>query len=397
MTDFTVIGGGIAGLVVARRLALLGNGVDLIEASDRLGGAVAHHRVGGIDLDAAAATFSTRGGHVAALAVELGLAEDIEYPISLGRWLHPAEGAAVPLPHGSVLGIPGTPLAADVIAAVGNPAAIRAQLDAVIPSLRSRQGETLGHLVRRRMGRTLTDRLVAPIVRADTGVDVHALPVEHVAGLRAAMEREGSLAAAVRFMLDGAPALPRAGIRGGVNRLVTELVADLRSLEVGIQLGRRVDSIEEFGDRVIVAAPLGGEVGRDVVLVTLVVDSPELDAAPRGTGVVVAHGAPGIRARALTHVTAEWGWVRERAAGRHVIVLSYDQAPPEAAVTAAADAEELLGVRFEAVVDVAEARWTIPPARRPEAGLAGRSIVGTDLAAVVQQAEEVALAAVNSA
>ena len=35
--------------------------------------------------------------------------------------------------------------------------------------------------------------------------------------------------------------------------------------------------------------------GPDVSLVTLVVDLPELDAAPRGTGVLVAPQSPGIR------------------------------------------------------------------------------------------------------
>lgn len=38
--EFSVVGGGIAGLAVARRLALAGRPVVLFEASDRLGGTV---------------------------------------------------------------------------------------------------------------------------------------------------------------------------------------------------------------------------------------------------------------------------------------------------------------------------------------------------------------------
>ena len=66
--EFTVVGGGIGGLVVARRLAMAGRSVTLLEASHRLGGTVAAHIVGGVDLDAGAESFAVRGGTVAALA-----------------------------------------------------------------------------------------------------------------------------------------------------------------------------------------------------------------------------------------------------------------------------------------------------------------------------------------
>jgi oxygen-dependent protoporphyrinogen oxidase len=52
--DFVVVGGGVGGLVLARRLVLGGASVIVLEASDRLGGTVARQRVGGIDLDAGA-------------------------------------------------------------------------------------------------------------------------------------------------------------------------------------------------------------------------------------------------------------------------------------------------------------------------------------------------------
>jgi oxygen-dependent protoporphyrinogen oxidase len=54
MADVTVVGGGVAGLVVARRFARAGAEVEVIEASARLGGPVARHVVGGIELDAGA-------------------------------------------------------------------------------------------------------------------------------------------------------------------------------------------------------------------------------------------------------------------------------------------------------------------------------------------------------
>ena len=66
------------------------------------------------------------------------------------------------------------------------------------------------------------------------------------------------------------------------------------------------------------------EPGPDVSLVTLVVDLPQLDARPRGTGVLVAPQSPGIQAKALTHATAKWEWLAEQAGpGTHVVRLSY--------------------------------------------------------------------------
>lgn len=383
--EFTVVGGGISGLVVARRLAMAGRPVTLLEASDRLGGTVAAHIVGGVDLDAGAESFAVRGGTVAALARELGLGDEVVAPSEAGAWLQPASGAAVHLPETSILGIPGTPLSADVIAVVGTRGAMRAQLDAVIPSLWARKSLTLGRLVRRRMGSALLERLVAPVVHGVHSVHPDELDLDRVPGLRSAFGREGSLAAAVRFLRDAAPpGSAVAGIRGGVHRLVTELAADLATYGVDVRLGRRVRGVDGLDGTVVLAAPLDPSPGRRIVLATLVVEAPELDSAPRGTGVLVAGGAPGIRARALTHSTAKWEWLRERAAGRHVLRLSYDDEPADLEATARADASALLGVAIPEPVGFARVEWT---RRGPGAADVGEAVAGSGLAGIVAQAE----------
>jgi len=64
-----------------------------------------------------------------------------------------------------------------------------------------------------------------------------------------------------------------------------------------------------------------------VELATLVLDAPALDAQPRGTGVLVAVGTPGVTAKALTHITAKWAWIDALTPpGRHVVRLSYGRA-----------------------------------------------------------------------
>ena len=385
--NFAVVGGGVAGLVVARRLAMAGRSVTLLEASDHLGGTVLRHEVGGIDLDAGAESFATRGGSVAALATELGLGNDIVTPSAAGAWLQPVSGPAVPLPATSLLGIPGVPLAADVIAAVGMGSALRAQLDSVIPHLVATKSLTLGALVRRRMGNGVLEKLVAPVVHGVHSVHPDELPIDRAApGLRAALALHGSLAVAVRSLREAAPAGSAVqGIRGGVWRLVTELTADLETYGVQVELGRRVTSVDGLDGTVVLATPLEKPPGRTVVLATLVVDAPELDAAPRGTGVLVAQGAGGIRARALTHATAKWQWLRERADGHHVLRLSYEVEPDDLATVAREDAEALLGVKFDNIVDFARVEWL-----RPEAGTAadvGETTAGSGLAGIVAQAE----------
>jgi oxygen-dependent protoporphyrinogen oxidase len=393
--QYTVVGGGIAGLVLARRLARAGHRVSVLEASDHLGGTVARHTVGGIPLDAGAESFANRGGTVAALATELGLGADIVTPAEDRAWLQAASGSALPLPATGVLGIPGVPLASDVIAVVGARAAARAQLDYVMPLLWVGETVSLGAFVRRRMGEGVLEKLVAPVVHGVHSVHPDDIPLDRaVPGLRTALAKHGSLAAAVRSMRDAAPAGSAvSGIRGGLHRLVGALAADLQTYGVEVQLGRRVSPGETLPGEVVLAAALEPVAGRRIVLATLVVDAPALDSAPRGTGVLVASGTPTVRARAITHSTAKWAWLREFAGGRHVLRLSYDEEPESLADTARLDAQLLLGVELPAasVVDFARVEWVRPGASRtPEGIVVGETVAGSGLAAIIAHANRVA-------
>ena len=157
-----------------------------------------------------------------------------------------------------------------------------------------------------------------------------------------------------------------------------------------------------------------------VELVTLVLDAPALDAAPRGTGVLVAAGTPGVTAKALTHSTAKWSWLAELAQGRHVVRLSYGRAgeanpldgrtDDEVAALALADAGALLGTPLDASMLRASGRsaWrdalsqaTIGQrdrvraledvlAAEPGIEATGSWVAGTGLASVVPHALEAA-------
>ena len=399
MSGYVVVGGGVAGLVTARYLARRGAAVTLIESSDHLGGTVTHHTVGGLVLDAGAESFATRTGTVAELATELGLGEDVVSPSPAGAWLQRGS-EAFPLPATSLLGIPGIPLAADVLAVVGQRTAFRAFLDALIPGPVGAKSKTLGELVRKRMGQGMLDKLVAPVAAGVHSAHPNQLDLDRVApGLRHHLLRENSLARAVQTMRELAPAGSAVqGIRGGIFRIVEELTADLQTYGVDIRLDATLDE-NEFPDATIVmAAPTTGVATR-VTLATLVVDAPALDAAPRGSGVLVAAGTTAVRAKALTHATAKWPWLAERADGKHVLRLSYDGAVAgsitELHEIARADAAYLTGIDLPAssVLDFARVEWTRPlPRPVADDGLAyvGESTAGTGLANVIAQATAVA-------
>lgn len=404
MPDVHVVGGGVAGLVLARRLTRGGADVVVHEASDRLGGTVASHEIAGIVLDAGAESFATRGGTVTGLIDELGLADDLVRPEPVSAWLQPARGDAAPLPATALLGIPGDPLADDVVAIVGRGGAEEAvardasPMTAEDPLLAA--GATLGPLVRARQGDAVLDLLVAPVVHGVHSLHPDDVILERVhPRLRAALAETGSLSGAMSALRAAAPpGSVVAGLRGGVHRLVSALADDLAAHGGDIRLRSSVDvtALERLGGTVVVAAPdvlPAAAPPRRIDLVTLVVDQPELDAAPRGSGMLVAAGAP-VGARALTHATAKWAWLADAAGGRHVLRLSYDDLPDDPFAAARADAALLLGVALPEPEGAAHVTWFRPAAAIAPAGITvvGETAAGSGLAGIIAHAEAAASA-----
>jgi oxygen-dependent protoporphyrinogen oxidase len=496
-TRVVVIGGGVGGLVAARDCLHPGFDVTLIEASDVLGGCVASHDVAGIRLDSGAESFATRGGHVAKLIDELGLSADVVSPNPAGAWVR-LPNATVPLPKAGLLGIPSSPLAADVVRVIGWSGALRAYLDRLTPVLKIGQERSLGVLVRKRMGRKVLERLVSPIASGVYSAPADDLDIAVVApGLNAALTRQGSLSGAVADLRSSAKAGSAVGgIDGGMFRLIEALAEAVVAGGGTIVTGVSVDSVlpaagglatdgvvelstddeyesiaenetefvlDETGDEqarpavwlvqlndgrtveadaVILATPgpIALDLMRDaapelaslsdldwpeassVELATLILDAPQLAAHPRGTGVLVAEDAGGgVAAKALTHATAKWAWLAERAGSdRHILRLSYGRAGQPSATLdldddafrelARRDAATLLNMPLDAsaVVGFSRTRWTnalpfasvgerdrIGEVRErindvPGIDVTGAWLTGTGLASVIPDAREAA-------
>ena len=424
-----VVGGGVSGLLAARTLARAGVRTTVLEASGVWGGCVGSHVVAGLTLDSGAESFATRSSAVADLAAELGLADGIVAPNPGGAWVQLPDGPRE-LPRTGVLGIPANPWDPEVRRSLGLAGSLRASFDKLLPASLGTRGDatSVAALVRSRMGRRVLERLVAPVVGGVHSADPDVLDIDMVApGLRAGIKAHGSLAAAVAAQRNGGersgnerrgggpPPVPSdglqkagsavAGLRGGMHTLISALLAELRSQGVTLLGGTRADSVARtaggwrvsaggtaldagllvvavegpaavglLADALPELASRRPEPGPDVSLVTLVVDLPQLDARPRGTGVLVAPQSPGIHAKALTHATAKWGWLADQAGpGTHVVRLSYGrgdsrhgaQARPEPRTdaelfeAALQDASALLSVPVSAgdVVDWDVVRW----------------------------------------
>lgn len=445
-----VVGGGIAGLVAALECAKVGLQVTVLEASDRLGGAVTDAELGGIRVPLGATGWSTAGESVDRLVDELGLSDAVVDPAAGDVWVSTPSGVH-PFPHDVTAGIPANPWDPSVRAVIGWGGTWRAYLDRLRPPLTIGQQRNLGELVRSRMGAAVRDRLVAPLTRGRYGAEPEAIDVERIApGLSSGLTRTGSLSgAAGEDVATRAarhnPTPPIRGLRGGLVRLVDALATTLRDYDVEIRIGATVSQLsaederwriaiehgagaaegepptdEIVADAVIVAtgaavaarlAPvsipeaLARELVQDVV--TLVVQSPE-PVTVRTTVFATDPTAPVV----TSDETSRW---RETAAGARVLRLTYgtlddppeDRTDDEAIDTAISDARRILGTDATAsVVDARRDRWVQPPSAvvrgRDEAaemmrtrvrrvrglGLVGAWVSGPGLARVVAHARE---------
>ena len=412
----TVVGAGVAGLLAARRLAATGHDVTVMEADDHVGGRVSRVRVDGFELDAGAESFATRGGHVAKLARELGLGARIVRPEPKPAWVVTPDDA-YPLPAAGWLGIPTKLLARDLRKAIGWRGALRVMADLAAPMPAVSPDQSLAEVARDRLGDAATDRLLAPVLQG-----IYSRPLDEITfadiapGFAEDVTQRGSVVRAAAARREASPAGSAVmGLEGGVATLVDSLAADAREQGARIRYGAVVSGLERKGkrwtvwvdgdahkcDAVVLAVPrpvvaalvpdVAWAQDRQVAVVTMVLDAPELDEAPRGTGVLAVGNVSG--AKALTHSTAKWRWLAQRMNGRHVLRLSYgiDNAR-DARLHALSDASALLGVALEEsqVRDMERVQWadSAPVAiedREPASGLhlVGSAAGLSGLAAIV--------------
>lgn len=342
MSRVVVVGGGVTGLAAARRLALAGAEVTVLEQSPRWGGKLDTALLTDVALDTGAESVLARRPEATALIAELGLRTEQVHPTTAkpqllvaGRLVAmPASLQGVPVDVGALSDL----LTADGLAhAAGEPDRPAPPLDGDV---------AIGRYVDERFGREVTDRLLEPLlggVYAGRARDLSFAAVHP--DLFARARTGGSLLGHARAALRPSTGTPVfAGLVGGVSRLVSVLLADLAGRGVTLRTGTAVRGLEQVpggpwrllcgsaaapevveADAVLLAAP-AGPAGRlteallptaaayaaipyaSVAVLTLVLRGLATD----HSGLLVPPGQlPTIKA--VTHSSVKWDWVREQA------------------------------------------------------------------------------------
>jgi oxygen-dependent protoporphyrinogen oxidase len=236
-----VVGGGIAGLSAAYELVRLGRDVVLLEAGDRLGGKIRTTPFAGRMVDEGPDAFLARVPWAVELCKELGLSDDLVSPAT-GSALVWAKGALRPIPEGVVLGVP-TGIPALARSGLLSPAGLlRAGLDLVLPRRGELDSDSVGTLVRRRMGAEVLELLVDPLLGGINAGDADRLSLAASAPqLADAARRSRSLVLGLRGAPKAAPGPVFYAHPGGMERLVDALVAHLGPADV--RLGAAVEAI----------------------------------------------------------------------------------------------------------------------------------------------------------
>lgn len=173
-----VAGGGITGLVTARRLSQHGFDVTLVEAGDRLGGQVRTVSLEGRLIDVGAEALHTGSPAVRDLVEELGLTQSIIGSRPGQSWLWTGRGLR-PLPAG--VGPTGpTKLRPVVRSGVMSVRGLgRAGLEPLAaklhPALAAEEDVSVGDFVTTRFGTEVTERFVDPLLGSLHAGDVHRL------------------------------------------------------------------------------------------------------------------------------------------------------------------------------------------------------------------------------
>ena len=344
MIDLAVVGGGISGLAAAWEGHRRGASVAVLEAGPEPGGKLRTSPLAGVAVDEAADAFLARVPEAVALCDELGLAPELVSPATGAAYVW-WDGALRRLPAEQLLGVP-TDL--DAVAASGllSPEAVaRARLDLTLPDDRPDGDESVGALIRRRLGDDVLDRLVAPLVGSIYAGDIDRLSLQvSAAQIAAARDHDPGdpslvrAAAALRAQAveTGRPVFLAPA--GGMGRLPEALRAALgdavrtgapvAGIAAGSGGGWRLDLGPGAGEPVtagavvlatpaFVAAPLLAPLAPDaagwlagidhasVALIALAVPRGAVDGPLDGSGFLVPRSA-GLTMTACSWVSSKW-------------------------------------------------------------------------------------------
>ncbi len=356
-----VIGGGIAGLAAAHRLARDGGpdvSVTLLEATGILGGKLQVSSVAGVLLDEGAEAIQATRPEAIGLARSVGLQRDIEFPAASGSGIW-VRGTIRPMPP-SIMGVPTDLRALTASGVLPLSAMARMPLEPLKPLTAFENDVSVGAYVEARLGREVVEALVEPLLGGVYAGRADALSLRAtVPTLYREIRQERSLLrAAARVARGGSresgarkgPVF--AGIRGGVGRLPAAVADDLVALGADVRTNSAVRSLHRDGqgwrivvgpvseqrvmtcDAVVLAVPAFSAAGllshivpsvstdlglikhASMAVVALAYRRAEVPGVLRGTGFLVPP-SEGRSIKGVTYSSSKWGWTATMARSRH--------------------------------------------------------------------------------
>ncbi|WP_277678514.1 protoporphyrinogen oxidase [Gracilibacillus dipsosauri] len=345
MKKIVIIGGGIAGLTAAFYLKKqikeenLPYEVNVIEASNRLGGKIKTERRDGFTMERGPDSFLIRKQSAERLVREVGLGDKLvtngtgKSYILIGNELHS-------MPQGSFMGIPTQVkpfLLSDLFSIAGK---LRAGMDFIRPKGMPQDDQSLGKFFRKRFGDELVENLIEPLLSGIYAGDIDDLSL--MATFPNFYELEQKYGSIVRGLQKSMPKTKNTGkkrsmfysLEGGLQTLVEALeqalgdemiykntkVKSLEKINSNYQLSLSDGSIVN-ADAVMVATPfasmkqmlgsydfiqkLGGMKATSVANVVLAFDQSAIKEDIDGTGFVVSRNSSN-RITACTWTHKKW-------------------------------------------------------------------------------------------
>jgi protoporphyrinogen/coproporphyrinogen III oxidase len=387
--DRIVVGGGLAGLLAAKRALDRGERVVVFDSGE-FGGLVSSTNLGAHRIDSAAESFSTAGDAVTQLLAELGLSDKICLPTTAAASII-AHGTRYPIPAG-YMGIPEDledPELHSIFSA--DEIALAQSLD----RQPFRDYDTVADLISGRLGPAFLTRLVNPVFAGVHASSADRLSAKKLLSPFIARARElNSLTHAVQELTASRvrPGSSVAGLSGGLSVLIDTLVAHLSERGAQLRSHDRVTAVTRATADWVVASeaveleakaitlasgleflrtlsgPLSGLAHAadkantvSVTLAILLVQSAQLNRFPLGPGALITDDA-GFVAKATTHANSKWQWLNELLAeNQHVIRLSFgrngEQPGSDLLEVAARELALIYGVDDAVVLDQKLITW----------------------------------------
>jgi protoporphyrinogen/coproporphyrinogen III oxidase len=252
--SIVIVGGGISALAAAWELTGGANGpddatprIEVIEASERVGGSLATTSFAGRTIDLGADGFLARRPEAVALINELDIEDQLEAIAESGAWLW-SRGQLNELPKGLVLGVPTSLESITRFRGVSWRAHLAARRDVLVPArLRVGDDATIGDITRAKLGRELSYQFIEPMIGGIQAGRIDDLSSKSIfPALYTAAQRGGSLMRALRppsspDVIEATPVFY--SLTNGVGSLPTHLDAKLKERGVVIRTGVPVTAL----------------------------------------------------------------------------------------------------------------------------------------------------------